>query len=196
MEKTGSLNKRIIDNADFINNGRPLLHIEGKEAQGRILFATGVSGALKAFKEAQASKDPKTMIQAEQFFMKQELHLNKNKDRLLVSSLNNAIISFDDALRALSVVEIPEIYRMADMTHKSKDRTEGLPNDAFRVACSSHITRLKNNLKTSSIGNAEIELISQRLANLKTAIDQYAEKQRIALGLSENIKVKNEKKKQ
>ena len=65
------------------------MHIEGNEVQGRTLFVTGVSGALQAFKEVQASKEPKPIIQAEQVLLTQELKFCDKNNKILISSLRN-----------------------------------------------------------------------------------------------------------
>jgi hypothetical protein len=191
MEKTGSINKRITDNAVLLNRGRNLLHIEGKAEQGRIFFASGVSGAMQAFKEAPVFNEPKPIIQAEQFYLFQELEYTDKKDKLRLSSLNHAITSFDDALKALSTLESPREYKSVEKSYPNTDkyRVKGLPKDAFHIACSSHKTRLMNDLK-GALSSSEKELIKQRITNLDTAKILYTEKQRLALGLPENAKIK------
>jgi hypothetical protein len=194
LEKIGYISEQVAENAILINKGRPLMHNKAKQVQGLAFFEEGILGALEAFKDAQASKDPKIMIQAEQVFMAQELYYNSKKTGL-ISSLKTAITSFDEALRCLSTLEIPESYRIADTTYGGKGRIKGLPNDAFRMACISNITRLKNNLTTSALETNEIELIEQRKANMGIADEQYAKKQRLVLGLPEKTEKKSKSKK-
>jgi uncharacterized protein YaaR (DUF327 family) len=193
MEKTGSINKRIADNTVLINNGRIFIHTGGKSEQGRVLFATGVSDTLQAFREAQTSKDSKTMVQAEQVFLKTELQYADKKDKLLTSSLNNAITDLGDALKVLPTVESSAIYKNTDKAFLTtgKDRVNYLPKDAFHKACNSHKTRLLNTLRTPGLSATEKELIKQRASNMDTAKHLYIGKQKTALGLPENAKTKS-----
>jgi hypothetical protein len=88
-----------------------------------------------------------------------------------------------DALLALQVVEDNTLYKGVEKTylHHSKYRINGLPKDAFHIACLSHRTRLQNILRVPGIDPIEKTLLKQRLANLKTAQSKYAAKQRKAL---------------
>ena len=100
-------------------------------------------------------------------------------DKDSINSLTKAIQSFDDAFLALKAVEKPE-YKIADeITPHHKDyRVGGYPKDSFHVACGSHITRIKNILRSPGIDPIEKALLKQRLANLPTAQNGYIEKQR------------------
>jgi hypothetical protein len=52
-----------------------------------------------------------------------------------------------------------------------------MPKDALHVACSGHITRINNSLRTPGINLAEKALLEQRLSNIKTAQTVYLQKQ-------------------
>jgi hypothetical protein len=65
--------------------------------------------------------------------------------------------------------------------HDKKYRFGGYPKDSFHIACGSHITRIKNILRTPGIDPIEKALLKQRLANLPTAQNAYIEKQKKAL---------------
>ncbi len=69
----------------------------GKEAEGRISYEDGIAEALAAFQEAQTTADAQTLILAEYTFLNQELHFCDETDKDSLSSLTQAIQSFDDA---------------------------------------------------------------------------------------------------
>jgi hypothetical protein len=69
---TGLVNSIITATAG-IDSGRKGFATRGKEQEGRISYEKGIALALTAFKEAQATADPQTMILAEYTFLTQEL---------------------------------------------------------------------------------------------------------------------------
>ena len=181
MEKIGlvdSINEAVIN----IDAGRKGFATRGKEHVGRISYEKGISEAMTAFQEAQASVDPQTIILAEYAFISQELEFCGKSDKDTLSSLTQAIQSFDDAFLALQAVEEPG-YKTAEKTypHSGKYRVRGFPKDAFHTACIGHKTRLKNILRAPGIDAIEKAVLKQRFANLPTAQDMYIEKQKKAL---------------
>ncbi|GHU76014.1 hypothetical protein FACS189461_3060 [Spirochaetia bacterium] len=52
---------------------------------------------------------------------------------------------------------------------------------SIHQACDGHRTRLGNSLRTPGIRKIEKAVIQQRIANIKTAKDNYTEKQKKAL---------------
>jgi len=56
-----------------IDLGRKSFATRGKAEEGRISYEDGIAQALSAFKEAQATADPETIILAEYAFLSQEL---------------------------------------------------------------------------------------------------------------------------
>jgi hypothetical protein len=190
LEKTGSLLVKILGSESDIDQGRKWLDTDGFEREGRIDYRRGLAAAMEAFTEvgASASNDLKTLIFAEYTFLTQELSFCDPADSFARASLNSAIQSFDDALRALEAVEAGPVYRIADMTHprKAQYRVKEMPLDAFHVACRSHYTRLGNILRAPGINLTEKELLEQRRANLKTAGQVYIEKQKTALSQTED----------
>jgi len=165
-----------------IDSGRKGFATRGKEQEGRISYEDGIAEAMSAFKEAQATADPQIMILVEYTFLTQELQFCEKTDKESFNSLNKAIQRFDDAFLALKAVENPN-YKIADeITPHDKDyRVSGYPKDSFHIACGSHITRLKNMLRTPGIDPIEKSLLKQRLANLPSAQNGYIEKQKKAL---------------
>jgi len=183
LEQTGLVVSRIYKAALNINLGRKSFAIIGKERKGRITYERGIAAALAIFKQAQSSTDPKTIILAEYAFLTQELQLCNKSDKEALISLTKAIESLEDALRALEVVEKASLYKEAEKTHPRSIsyRVKGFPKDAFHIACSSHRTRLKNNLSAIGIDPIEKLLLEQRRLNLITAQNSYVKKQKIAL---------------
>jgi len=172
----------ITDAAFSIDFGRKGFATRGKEQEGRISYEKGIAEAMTVFKEAQATADPQTIILVEYTFLTQELQFCEKTDKDSLSSLTQAIQDFDDAFLALKAVE-NQHYKITDDTipHRKKYRVKGCPKDSFHVACSSHITRLKNILRSPGIDSIEKSLLKQRLANLPTAQNGYIEKQKKAL---------------
>ena len=166
-----------------IDSGRKGFATRGKEQEGRISYEDGIAEALSAFKEAQATADPQTIIFVEYTFLSQELQFCDKSDKDSLSSLTQALQMFDDAFLVLKAVEKSE-YKIVDIAipHHKKFRVGGgFPKDSFHVACGSHITRIKNILRSPGIDPIEKALLKQRLVNLPTAQGGYIEKQKKAL---------------
>jgi len=163
--------------------GRKGFAIQGKEREGRINYEKGIAVAMSAFKEAQASADPETIILAEYAFISQELQFCEKTDKESLSSLTQAIQFFDEAFLVLKIVEDKTIYQFVDnsFSHKKECRFHGFPKDAFHIAFGSHKTRLKNVLSAPGIDPIEKALLKQRLANLSAGQNGYIEKQKKAL---------------
>jgi hypothetical protein len=62
-----------------------------------------------------------------------------------------------------------------------KYRIQGLPKDAFHLACMSHLTRLNNTLRVPGINMIEKAVVNQRAANMTAAQNKYIEKQKNAM---------------
>ena len=185
MDLTG-LTLKIYDAATAIDFGRKGFATRGKAEEGRLSYERGVSVALSAFKDAQSTIDPQTIILVEYTFLAQELQFCGGTDTDSISSLTQAIHSFDDAFLALKAVEDGALYQGVEMAfpHNKKYRISGFPKDAFHIACIAciaHRTRMKNMLRTPGIDLIEKALLKQRFDNLSTAQKGYIEKQEKAL---------------
>jgi hypothetical protein len=178
---TGLVNSIITATAG-IDSGRKGFAIIGKEREGRISYETGIAEALSAFKEAQTTADPQTIILAEYTFLTQELQFCEKSDKDSITSLTRAIRFFDDAFLALKAVEKGGYQAVEESIPHDKDyRVSGFPRDSFHIACDSHKTRIRNMLKTPGIDPIEKALLKQRLENLPAAQKGYIEKQKKAL---------------
>ena len=155
---------------------------EEKRKKGVFPMRTALPRAMTAFKEAQATADPQTIILAEYTFLTQELEFCEKSDKESINSLTKAMQFFDDAFLALQAVE-DSGYKIVDKTtpHHKDYRISGYPKDAFHIACGSHKTRIQNILRAPGIDPIEKALLKQRLANLPTAQNAYIEKQKKAL---------------
>jgi hypothetical protein len=182
LDKAGLIYS-ITDAATSIDLGRKGFATWGKEHEGRRSYERGISAALSAFKEAQATADPQTMLLAEYTFLTQELQFCEKSDKDSLNSLTKALQSFDDAFLALKAVKEGSYIVVDQCTpHDKKYRVGGgYPKDSFHVACGSHKTRLENILRSPGIDPIEKSLLKQRLANLPTAKKGYIEKQKKAL---------------
>jgi hypothetical protein len=135
LEKTG-LRFKIFDSVINIDLGRKGLDANGGEHQGRLSYESGISSAMSRFQEAQTAADCEFFILAEETFLQQELHYCDAGDAITLSSLTQAIQSFEDSLRSLKIVEVKTLYQVAEATYPTtKNRKQGLPQDAFHQAC-------------------------------------------------------------
>jgi hypothetical protein len=182
LDLTGLLSS-IADAALAIDLGRKGFAIRGKAEEGRIFYETGIAAAMTAFKEAQATADPQTILLAEYTFITQELEFCERTDKAAISSLSRAIRFFDDAFLALKIVEDSTLYQGAEQTypHDAKYRIKGYPLDSFHIAIEGHKGRLQNILKTPGLDPIEKALHKQRLDTLKAGQEGYTELQRKAL---------------
>lgn len=178
MDITGLTNK-IYNAAATIDFGRKGFAARGKAEEGRLSYERGIVWALSAFKDAQSTIDPHTIVLMEYIFLAQEFQFCAETDTDTRSSLTQAIQSFDDAFLALETVN-DNNYKIADKTHphNKKYRINGFPKDSFHIACIAHRTRLQNILRSPGIDPIEKTLIKQRFANLLTAQNCYIKKQK------------------
>jgi len=181
LDLTGLVNN-IYEAAAHIDFGRKGFAIRGKAEEGRISYEKGIALAMINFQKAQITTDPQTIILAEYTFITQELQFCEKTDKDSLSSLIQAIQSFDDAFLALQAVDEPG-YKTAEKTypHSGKYRVSGFPKDAFHTACISHKTRLQNVLRAPGIDPIEKVLLKQRFTNLSAGQAGYIEKQKKAL---------------
>jgi len=179
---------KIHDAAMAIDYGRKGFAIRGKAEEGRLSYERGISVALTAFRDAQSTVDPQTIILIEYTFLNQELQFCEKSDTDSLSSLTQAIQSFDDAFLVLKVVEESILYQAVEKSypHSKKYRINNLPKDSFHIACIAHRTRLQNMLRTPGVDPIEKALLKQRFANLSNAQNGYIEKQGKALKKSNN----------
>jgi len=182
LEITGLVYK-ISDAALAIDFGRKGFATRGKAEEGRISYEDGITAALSTFRDAQSTVDPHTIILIEYTFLTQELQFCEKTDSDSLSSLTQAIQSFDDAFLSLKIVENSDHYKSAEQTHphSKKYRIKGFPKDSYHIACEAHKTRLRNILRAPGIDPIEKALLKQRFANLATAQKGYIEKQKKAL---------------
>ncbi|GHU52096.1 hypothetical protein FACS189496_1640 [Bacilli bacterium] len=184
MDQIGLVNS-ILQAVVSLDGGRKGFAADGKEHDGRLSYEDGISTALASFQEAQTLGDCETLILAEQAFLEQELHFCHDNDVITRNSLTQAIQDFEDALRCLKTIEVKTLYQAAETTYSTtKNRTQGFPKDIFHQACDAHRTRLSNSLRTPGINMIEKAVIQQRMANMKTAVNCYMEKQKRALSVA------------
>jgi hypothetical protein len=155
-----------------IYQGREWLDTEGLEPAGRVSYKRGLSSALELFREVQenATADLETPIITEKAYLTQELQFCAPSDKQTRNSLTTAIQSFDDSQRSLKIVMDPALYKIAEQTYPTilKLRHNGMPKDAFHIACDSHRTRLGNILRVPGINLKEKSVLEQRLSNINT----------------------------
>jgi len=178
LDLIGLLNN-INDAALSIDYGRKGFATRGKAEEGRLSYERGITRALSAFRDAQSTADPKIIILAEYTFLNQELQFCEKTDKDSLSSLTQAIQSFDDAFLALEIVDDSILYQGADKVfpRNEKYRVKNYPKDSFHIAMIAHKTRLRNILRAPGIDPIEKALLKQRYSNLTTGQKGYCVKQ-------------------
>ena len=179
--RTG-LTSKIYRAAINIDAGRKGFATRGKAEEGRISYEKGIAQAMSAFKEAQTTADPETILLSEYTFITQELQFCEKTDKAAIASLSRAIRFFDDAFLALKAVK-DSGYKIAEQTypHDNGYRFKGFPMDSFHIAIKGHKGRLQNILKTPGLDPIEKALLKQRLDTLTAGQKGYVELQRKAL---------------
>ena len=182
MALTGLVDK-IYTAASAIDFGRKGFATRGKAEEGRLSYERGISVALSTFKDAQSTADPQVIILVEYTFLNQELLFCEKSDTDSISSLTQAVQSFNDAFLALKTLEDSTLYQGAEQTHPHNKnyRVNGFPKDSYHIACIAHKTRLRNILRSPGIDPIEKALLKQRFANISTGQKRYIEKQEKAL---------------
>jgi hypothetical protein len=185
MEKTGLVVRKIVQAVYNIDLGRKGLATEGEEGEGRRLFSDGLLSALAVFKAvwANAANDLETLILAELAYLTGERQYCNSAEPGVLASMNQAIESFNNALRALKTVQDAVAYKNAETTYPShaQYRYHDMPKDAFHIACIANYTRINNTLRTPGINSIEREVYEQRSKNMTAAQVAYLAMQNYAL---------------
>jgi hypothetical protein len=174
LDTTGSIDK-INASVAKIAAGRKGLDIKGETEAGRISYRGGLADAMSVFQEAAASSNAAVMILVEHAFLTEEKRFCAPTNKAVLSSLTSATDSFDDALRALSIVVDASSYSCVDFAfpRDGKYRIGDMPKDAFHLACIAHRTRLNNTLKTPGLNPTEQVMYKQRAVNMTIAQNVY-----------------------
>jgi len=183
MDPTGLADK-IVLSAKLLDIGRKGLATDGQEHVGRLDYEKGINGLSVAFQESLDSHDPKLIVQSDLLYQRQELEFSCQVARESATSINQGIADFNDALRCLEVLEKENAYRDVEKTYptsRPKFRYKGMPKDAFHVACSGHLTRLRNALMTPCMNALEESLYKRRQINIAAAQQIYLGKQTDAI---------------
>jgi hypothetical protein len=158
LDRTGLL-VRIADHAAAIDLGRELQNTEGQESDGRKHYHKGLYLAIEDFQEIQmlASTNLELLILTEYTFLIQELKFCFPHDTKTLNSLNQAVVDFDDAFRAIKIVKDRDKYQHIEFctSHRPHYRYKGMPKDAFHVTCAGHKMRLDNILRSPGIHQME-----------------------------------------
>jgi hypothetical protein len=187
MATIGSINDRLFYDAMLIAKGRKFLHTPKIEPIGRITFHTGIRQATKAFKDASATNDIKTIIQAQLTFVKQDLAFCDSGNKYAAKSFQASVTDLQDSLNSLTILEIKGLYPAADKTYSTRreaDRTENLPKDVVHKTLNSEVARMRNSLASNAVSPIEREFTQQRIENMKHAQELYKQLQREVLGIA------------
>jgi hypothetical protein len=191
MAKTGSITDRITDSAAYIATGRAALYTSGTEAMGLVAFNKGMTMVIEAFKDANASNDLQTIIQAQLTYVKHDLAFCN--DKYSAGSFQNSITDLQDSLNSLTLFGKQGVYADADKTYstrRSTDRVDNLPKDVVYKTLTSEITRLANSIKSNMPSPIEREFTLQRMENMRHARELYKQMQKKVLGYVPKVRSK------
>jgi hypothetical protein len=166
MGETGSINDKLFYSVSTIAKGRMFLHVPKTESIGLVIFNKGIKQAMQAFKDADASNDLKTILQAQLTFVKQDLLFAQ--DKYAENTFNASIIDLTDALNASTAHKNNPEYIGANKTYSTRrptDRVGGFPNDVVHKTLKSEVARLSNSLNSNVMSSKERELTYQRIEN-------------------------------
>jgi hypothetical protein len=163
--------------------GRKCFMIDGREHEGRLFYEDGIFSASECFKAALATADLQALVQADYTYSEQEYQFCDLADKYALSSLTATLRGFKDALTSLEIVKDSGKYKIADKTYSTapEKRIHGCPLDVFHQTCKSHITRLRNSLRTPGINMTEKSVLNQRIANMRASQAAYLRLQMAAL---------------
>lgn len=184
LEKTGLI-VDMMAAVELIAAGRLGIETNLREREGVITFSEGIDEAAALYTELMNSGDCELMVLAEYTYLNKELEYAEENESCAEASAAAAIEAFDDALLSLEAVEDKNLYRGIEMgfPHRGKWRYKGCPNDAFHVACTAHITRIKNGLSRFGVNRRDRALAELRIKMFNAAQNVYLEKQKIALSI-------------
>jgi hypothetical protein len=188
MDTIGLLN-RIAEAVEAIDKGRRGLATKGSAEEGLAFYQDGLSKAMAVFQEGAVSGDARTLILVDHAYVTQEIQFCDTHDADARNSLNAAITGFDDALRVLPTINDAAAYQTVETSypHAGDYRVNGMPKDAYHVACIAHKVRLRNALRTPGLAMTEKALYKQRLSNMGVAQGVYFALQEAALELEKNL---------
>ncbi len=128
------------------------------------------------------SGDIDRIMLAERVILNTEL-VDHGNSRAMRTSLGNALIEHDAAVRMMEAVRDPERYKtVASTLTTPKNRVGGLPKDQARQYFKSQNARLLN-LDKARLSVTEKAVLNERRGNLRIAEKGYTALQRKALGL-------------
>jgi hypothetical protein len=182
LEKAGLI-AEMLDAVEQIAAGRLGLETEGRERDGMQEFSEGVQIASGLYTEAMNSGDCELMIAAEYTFLSKELEFAEENEDDAEASATSAIAAFDDALLCLKAVEDKSLYQGIELgfPHRGKWRYNGYPNDAFHLACTGHIRRIKNGRSRFGVNRRDRALAELRIQMFNAAQSIYLAKQKSIL---------------
>jgi hypothetical protein len=183
LEKS-SWNTDVADAVSLIAQGRKKHFEDGKAEEGLQQFKQGSILLKKAFGDVTSTGDVELVLRCEYLFLRHEIAFGRSKEKRARVSAEKALEVIQDAFRVVDVVKDSVAYKSVDKAYplnNTKWRYKGFPNDAFHIACKSHIARLNNGLSRYGISDIDIDLITMRIDALKAIEDIYCGLQETAL---------------
>jgi len=179
LEKAGLIDEMLAA-VELIAEGRLGIEIDGREHEGMVMFSEGVREASLLYTEVTGSGDCELMVTAEYTYLSKELEYAEEDEDDAEASATSAIAAFDDALLCLEAVEDKSLYHGIEIgfPHRGKWRYNGYPNDAFHLACTGHIRRIKNGRSRFGINRRDRALAELRIQMFNTAQSVYLGKQK------------------
>lgn len=133
-------------------------------------------------KEFAQRGDIEELLFVERFMLERDLELyaRKSASKKEKESIETALKQLADAEKSLKIVHEPDKYKHAAETYSYRQKTGGLPEDAFRQFVSSHKVRLANWLSDRSL-ESDKGILTQRRGNMDAVLKHYTDLQLRAL---------------
>jgi hypothetical protein len=181
-----SLNANIADAVFSMVIGRRALAIRGKTEEGWDALDDGQQQLISIFKEVIDTGDVSSMLDAMFLLTVQELAQNDALEKVARTSARTALEKFADAFLALEAVKSGS-YDTADkaIPHSKNYRHQGLPRDAFHIACDSDRLRILKGLTEFGHSEAMLKVADVRTQLVDAAQAEYCNLQKKALGIDE-----------
>lgn len=138
----------------------------------------------QVFKDAKNDCGLQELVELEYIALKGECAYYEKKSPETRSDFDPVLESFEGGIINLTkIINSPEDYKIALLTHCKSKKPNGVPKDAFHAAINNHIKFLENRIAEPSTLPAERAFFHARLNNMKAAKELYIGKQREIIGL-------------
>ncbi len=149
------------------------------------VYSEGVLQTAQLYAEALAHNDLQELVELEMLALSQEYAYHEKNSPEIKADFEPLLNSFEEGvLEELKIINSPEDYKIALLTHRISKKPKSVPKDAFHAAINNHIKFLENRIAEPSTLPAERAFFHARLNNMKAAKELYIGKQREIIELS------------